>query len=334
MSSPGLTALGESTRLVPANVPAVFEVLPPPGASIRGSDCVATVLSPSKSKVNARVTHEAANGAVRIEFVPNEVGTHIIEASIGGTTLVGGPLIAKVYDSSLIQVTDVNGGVVGQPCQFRVDASAAGEGQLEISINEGEVPNHVQVVGGGRCLVSFTPEQAKPHLIDIKFNGETVIGCPFVCSVADTSRVLLNLSNLELIPVNRPASFHITVSGGGAAELAVSVRGPQGELPVRVTGDIHAGFTAEFTPNHVGAHTINVEYNGYPVQGTPFVAKSYDATKVGVGSVSKGTVGRPVQFTVDAGDAGEGNLEITISAKGHNIPTQVHPQGNAKYVYQ
>lgn len=77
-----------------------------------------------------------------------------------------------------------------------VDASAAGEGQLEISINEGEVPNHVQVVGGGRCLVSFTPEQAKPHYIDIKFNGETVNGCPFVCAVADTSRVLLNLSNL------------------------------------------------------------------------------------------------------------------------------------------
>jgi hypothetical protein len=65
-------------------------------------------------------------------------------------------------------------------------------------------------------------------------------------------------------------------------------------------------------------------------QGTPFVAKSYDAKKVSVGAVTKGSVGRPVQFTVDAGDAGEGNLEITISAKGHNIPTQVHPQGNAK----
>lgn len=77
-----------------------------------------------------------------------------------------------------------------------VDASAAGEGQLEISINEGEVPNHVQVVGGGRCLVSFTPEIAKPHYIDIKFNGETVEGCPFICSIADTSRVSLNLANL------------------------------------------------------------------------------------------------------------------------------------------
>lgn len=56
---------------------------------------------------------------MRIEFVPEEVGTHIIEASIGGTKLAGGPLVAKVYDSSLIKVTDVNGGVVGQPCQFR-----------------------------------------------------------------------------------------------------------------------------------------------------------------------------------------------------------------------
>ncbi|XP_039148276.1 filamin-A isoform X2 [Drosophila simulans] len=331
MSSPGLTALGESTRLVPANTPAVFEILPPPGQSLSKGECVATVLTPSKSKLNARVTHEAANGAARIEFVPTEVGTHVIDASINGTKIAGGPLIAKVYDSSLIQVTEVNGGVVGQPCQFRVDASAAGEGQLEISINEGEVPNHVQVVGGGRCLVSFTPEQAKSHLIDIKFNGETVRGCPFVCAVADTSRVLLNLSNLELIPVNRPSSFHITVSGGGAAELAVSVRGPQGELPVRVTGDIHAGFTAEFTPTTVGGHSINVEYNGFAVQGTPFLAKSYDASKVVVGSVSRGTMGRPVQFTVDAGDAGEGNLEITISAKGQNIPTQVHPQGSARF---
>ena len=33
-----------------------------------------------------------------------------------------------------------------------VDASQAGEGQLEIAINDGAVPNHVQVLGGGRCL--------------------------------------------------------------------------------------------------------------------------------------------------------------------------------------
>lgn len=95
------------------------QILPPPGNSLVRNDCVANVLAPSKAKVAARITHEAANGAMRIEFVPTEVGTHIIEASIGGTNLVGGPLVAKVYDTGLIQVTEVNGGVVGQPCQFR-----------------------------------------------------------------------------------------------------------------------------------------------------------------------------------------------------------------------
>jgi filamin len=34
---------------------------------------------------------------------------------------------------------------------------------------------------------------------------------------------------------------------------------------------------------------------------------------------------------VDASQAGEGNLEITIGAKGRNVPTQVHPQGGARF---
>lgn len=51
------------------------------------------------------------------------------------------------------------------------------------------------------------------------------LGCPFVCSVSDTSRVSLTLRNLELIPVNEIARFHMGVDGSGSAELAVSVRG-------------------------------------------------------------------------------------------------------------
>lgn len=69
------------------------------------------------------------------------------------------------------------------------------------------------------------------------------------------------------------------------------------------------------------------------VKGTPFVAKAYDARLVAVGGVSGGgvvtgggVVGGTAHFTVDASQAGEGNLEITISARGLNIPTQVHPQ--------
>ncbi len=44
------------------------------------------------------------------------------------------------------QVTDITDGVVGVLSTFRVDASKAGEGQLEISINDGDVPNQVWVL--------------------------------------------------------------------------------------------------------------------------------------------------------------------------------------------
>ncbi len=40
-------------------------------------------------------------------------------------------------------MTDITDGVVGVLSTFRVDASKAGEGQLEISINDGDVPNQV-----------------------------------------------------------------------------------------------------------------------------------------------------------------------------------------------
>ena len=42
-------------------------------------------------------------------------------------------------------MTDITDGVVGVLSTFRVDASKAGEGQLEISINDGDVPNQVSV---------------------------------------------------------------------------------------------------------------------------------------------------------------------------------------------
>ena len=103
-----------------------------------------------------------------------------------------------------------------------MDASKAGEGQLEISINDGDVPNAVQVLGGGKCLVTFTPEQAITHEIEVMFNNDQVPGSPFLCRVRDTDevslggssgggwgRVTVELDQLGLVPVSQPAEFTI-----------------------------------------------------------------------------------------------------------------------------
>lgn len=79
--------------------------------------------------------------------------------------------------------------------------------------------------------------------------------------------------------------------------IIIFILGPTTELPVKVTGNVNVGFTAEFTPLQVGAHSISVEYNGHAVNGTPYVAKAYDSSKVLVGHVPKGHVGNTFQFT-------------------------------------
>jgi hypothetical protein len=38
-------------------------------------------------------------------------------------------------------------------------------------------------LGGGKCLVTFTPEQAITHEIEVLFNNEQVPGSPFLCRV-------------------------------------------------------------------------------------------------------------------------------------------------------
>ena len=52
----------------------------------------------------------------------------------------------------------------------------AGEGQLEIMINKGSVPNSVRMIRKGVYQVSFVPRGPQPHTVDIKFNGELAPG--------------------------------------------------------------------------------------------------------------------------------------------------------------
>ena len=98
-----------------------------------------------------------------------------------------------------------------------------------------------------------------------------------------------------------------------------------------MTGNVKDGFVAQFVPDEVGPYIIGVEYNNVPVGGTPFTGKAYDSNNVIVSAIPWGTIGKSLEFTVDASRAGEGNLEITIAARGRNIPTQVHPQGSARF---
>ncbi|CAB4057239.1 FLNA [Lepeophtheirus salmonis] len=198
------TVIGDVIRHIAAESVASCEIS---AIGFHREDIQINILSPSKVPITYKI--EEIDGLFRVEFEPREVGSYIMDVYVAGTKIQDSPLYFK----------------------FRVDASQAGEGQLEISINDGEVPNNVQVLGGGRCLVHFTPEVAKSHTIDIKFNSEPVKGCPFICHITDTSKILVALNHLELMPIHKKANFQIHVDKTANIELAVSVVGPKSDIP-------------------------------------------------------------------------------------------------------
>ena len=76
---------------------------------------------------------------------------------------------------------------------------------------------------------------------------------------------------------------------------------------------------------------MTIDYFNRSISASPFLIKTYDASKVIVISTPFGSVGKPVEFIVDASNSGEGNLEISVTTKGKNIQTQVQPLGGAKF---
>jgi filamin len=64
-------------------------------------------------------------------------------------------------------------------CSFlTVNASQAGAGNLEIivSVSGHNVPNYVQSEGNAKFRVNFKPQEAAPHSLSVRFNGEPVPG--------------------------------------------------------------------------------------------------------------------------------------------------------------
>jgi len=59
-----------------------------------------------------------------------------------------------------------------------VDASKAGEGNLEISVNCAghNIPNEIKSIGNSRFELEFIPQKAIIHYCNILFNGQTVPG--------------------------------------------------------------------------------------------------------------------------------------------------------------
>lgn len=102
----------------------------------------------------------------------SHAGSYTITVSHAGVPAFGSPHVAKAYDCAAIVVNHPRMATVNTPVELTVDVTQAGEGQLEISVNRGTLPNSVKMLRKGVFLVTFTPQEPNMHTVEIKFNSE------------------------------------------------------------------------------------------------------------------------------------------------------------------
>lgn len=181
-----------------------------------------------------------------------------------------------------------------------METSQAGPGNLEVTVNGGRVPTSAQAQGPHTYAISFTPREAAPHTVDLRFNGEDVPGSPFQCRVSQAARVVVASEGLEKVAVNRPAAFTVESDAAGQTAPEVQVLSPSRRPLLVDVAPAEGGqgrYTVNFTPADVGDHSVEVKVAGGHVEGSPFLVKAYDAAKVKVTDINTGTVGKAVFFS-------------------------------------
>uniref|UniRef100_A0A670JMW4 Filamin C n=1 Tax=Podarcis muralis TaxID=64176 RepID=A0A670JMW4_PODMU len=224
----------------------------------------------------------------------------------------------------------------------------------------------------GSCSVEYIPFTPGDYDVNITFGGRPIPGSPFrvpVKDVVDPSKVKCSGPGLGAgVRARVPQTFTVDCSKAGLAPLEVKVLGPTGmeiwdgkEAPpwwfrlnsfispqkissgvaepaeVRDNGD--GTHTVNYTPATDGPYTVAVKYAGQEVPRSPFKIKvlpAHDASKVrasGPGLNASGIpASLPVEFTIDARDAGEGLLTVQIlDPEGKPKKANIRDNGDGTY---
>ncbi|XP_074872777.1 filamin-A isoform X5 [Carettochelys insculpta] len=296
-----------------------------------GPHVKARVSNPSGNLTEAFV-QDHGDGTYHVEYTPYEDGVHSVDVSYNGHPVPKSPFrvpVSEGCDPSRVRVhgPGLQSGTTSQPNRFTVETRGAGTGGLGLAV---EGPSEAKMSctdnKDGSCSVEYIPYEPGTYSLNVTYGGHQVPGSPFqvpVQDVVDPSKVVCSGPGLTpgVVRASVPQSFSVDTSQAGVAPLQVKVQGPKGILePVDVVSTNEGTQTVSYVPSREGPYSISVHYGDQEVPRSPFKVKvlpTHDASKVKASGPGLNTTGvpasLPVEFTIDATDAGEGLLAVQIT---------------------
>ncbi|KAM7421946.1 hypothetical protein PAMA_010159 [Pampus argenteus] len=315
----------------------------------RGGDHVkAEVRNPSGALTDCLVT-DKADGTYEVEYTPFENGVHNVQVLYDDTAVPKSPFrvsVSEGCDPSRVVATGpgLQQALTDKPNNFNIITRGAGIGGLGITV-EGPSESKMSCKDNkdGSCSVEYVPFTPGLYDVNITYGGEHIPGSPFkvpVKDVVDSSKVKVSGPGVQSgVRANIPQSFTVDCRKAGVAPLAVAVTAPKGIAePVNVTDNGDGTHTVSYTPSVEGPYSVAVKYAEEDVPRSPFkfrVLPTHDASKVrasGPGLTSGVPASFPVEFNIDAKDAGHGQLSVLITDQdGKPKQPTIHDNGDGTY---
>lgn len=229
------------------------------------------------------------------------------------------------------------GVVVGAPTHFTVETFSAGQGEVQVFIEDPKgnlQPADVKFNNdkGKTYTVTYTANMEGPHKVKVTFAGKDVPKSPFSVKVegyaGDPSKATASGPGLQPTGVSagKPTYFDVFTKDAGKGQVEVVIVDPKSNknsVPCRIKkldGDVHR---CEYVANLEGPHTVNVLFTGRPIPKSPFnvnVGPPCNPRRVrasGRGLQKNGVRVRDVaDFKVYTENAGDGELEVKVLGPG------------------
>ncbi|KAI4879622.1 hypothetical protein NFI96_025042 [Prochilodus magdalenae] len=306
---------------------------------VGGKHIKAQVKSPSSISTDCSVTDQG-DGTYKVEYTPFENGTHAVEVLYDETPVPKSPFQVAVGEGCdptrvVAKGPGLEEGLTDKSNKFSIITRGAGIGGLGITV-EGPSESKMSCKDNkdGSCNVEYTPYTPGVYDVNITYGGQHIPadaliqsglrGSPFkvpVKDVVDSTKVKLSGPGVgSAVRAKVPQSFTVDCSKAGIAPLSVAVTGPKGVAePVEVTDNGDGTHTVAYTPSVEGPYSVAVKYADEEIPRSPFklrVLPTHDASKVrasGPGLTTGLAASLPVAFTIDAKDAGQGQLSVQIT---------------------
>ena len=265
----------------------------------------------------------------KVSFIPLHSETYTVDVLFNGVHIVGSPFSYSLDD--LIQPEMVKVGkpvkkIAGEIVTVSVDTSAAGKdtlkakctgkdiGEVEVFYSPREDPNEIY----------FTPTIEGHYKLNVYYGSTEVMGSPFYIAISNDP------PNAKNVRLSQPPSgsmnigseikvgFDTSKAGGGDMEVSCTGKNA-GSIEVGVVEKPDQIYELTFTPSESDIYTIEVQWGGEAVPGSPFNLNliprdAPDPTKCKVidfpNSATILLTHEPITFMVDTRVAGNGYLDI------------------------